>query len=185
MKNLRILLSVLLIFAVGFFASSIVVNAISETFPLAEDASVSRIVSVDVGDRIVGDFKISNMPTWRDSYTGDPTTYRYEFKIAKIANPVDEVVFEVDQQSQGSFDIACAYTGNYILRFNVGSGIGLGNAQATLNYNVIKPSSNDQSTSSKLEISPLIFTGIMACVFILVACGGYAFSKLRRKTQSA
>ena len=98
----------------------------SESFSLIESASVSRSAFANEGDRIVGNFTVSNIPTWTDAITGNSETVQYAFKISKIEGseqcPTDIVLYEVDQTEHASFDVICEYTGNYRFRFNVGSG---------------------------------------------------------------
>ena|SRR3989337_1999459 len=205
MSNMRILfLSILLVLSLSFSASVMLASAYSETFPLVESASVSRIVFANAGDRIVGDFTVSNVPSWNDHYTGNPTTVQYAFIIVKIEgteySSQDIEVFRATQTEHSSFDINCQWTGNYRLRFNVGSGVpgpyvglptkGIGDMKASLNYNVVAPSSNglpdEQSTSEPIEISPAILAGIVT--FIIIVLGGlgiYLFTRSRHKTQSA
>ncbi len=129
-------------------------NLHSESFPLFESASVSRSVFANEGDRLVGNFTVSNIPIWIDSTTGDAQTIQYSFKVSKIEGlekcPTDIVLYEVYQTKNASFDVSCEYTGDYRLRFNVGIGapdLGIGSMQATLNYDVIK-SSPEQANSS-------------------------------------
>ncbi len=136
---------------VGFVQAS---NLQSESFPLIESASVSRSVFATEGDRLVGNFSVSNIPIWIDSTTGDSQTIQYSFKVSKIEGlekcPTDIVLYEVYQTNNASFDVYCEYTGDYRLRFNVGIGasdLGIGNMQATLNYDVIKSSSEQPSNS--------------------------------------
>jgi hypothetical protein len=192
MKNSRIIVTALfLLIGVSFLTSIPFANAFSETFPLVQSASVSRIVSVDAGDRLVGDFTISNIPTWRDSYTGDPTTVQYAFRIAKIEgteySPMDVGVFEATQEEHSSFDITCEWTGNYILRFNVGSGnptTGIGNMKATLNYQVVKPTPTSPPISeSKPDEIPnwLIPTVLIALIFIIAIVAVYSVRRSKRK----
>ena len=120
----------------------------SESFSLVESASVSRSVFANEGDRIVGNFSVSNIPTWTDVNKGNSETVQYAFKVSKIEGsekcPTDIVLYEVDQTEHASFDVICEYTGNYRFRFNVGSGApdgGIGSMEATINYDVVKNSS--------------------------------------------
>jgi hypothetical protein len=143
-------LLLLAVFA-GFVQAS---NIHSESFPLIESASVSRSVFANEGDRLVGNFSVSNIPLWIDSTTGDSQTVQYSFKVSKIEGlekcPTDIVLYEVYQTKNASFDVYCEYTGDYRLRFNVGIGapdLGVGSMQAILNYDVIKSSSEQQANS--------------------------------------
>jgi hypothetical protein len=129
----------------GFVQASLIH---SESFPLVESASVSRSVFANEGDRLVGNFSVSNIPTWTDAITGNSETVQYAFKISKIEGsekcPTDIVLYEVDQTEHASFDVICEYTGEYRFRFNVGSGapdVGIGSMDATLNYDIVKNSS--------------------------------------------
>jgi hypothetical protein len=182
-----------LLLTVGLLTSISFVQASSETMPLVASASVSRTVYANQGDRIVGDFTVNNMPTWTDSYSGDPTTVQYTFKIAKLESPVDITVFEAKQQAQASFDVLCGQTGNYILRFNVGSApaSGLGNAQATLNYQVIAPtpiptSAPNQGNELFTGINTSYIVGLVTFVLIaVVVVGIYSLAKSKKqKTQT-
>ena len=132
----------------GFVQASLIH---SESFPLVESASVSRSVFVNEGDRLVGNFSVSNIPTWTDIITGNSETVQYAFKVSKIEGsikcPTDIVLYEVDQTEHASFDVICEYAGDYRFRFNVGSGapeVGIGSMEATLNYYVFKNSSEQQ-----------------------------------------
>jgi hypothetical protein len=123
----------------------------SESFPLVESASVSRSVFANEGDRLVGNFSVSNIPTWTDSITGNSETVQFAFKVSKIEGsekcPTDIVLYDVDQIGHASFDLVCEYTGDYRFRFNVGSGapdVGIGSMEATLNYDVVKISTEQQ-----------------------------------------
>jgi hypothetical protein len=136
----------------GFVKAS---NIHSESFPLVESASVSRSVFTNEGDRLVGNFTVTNIPTWIDSTTGNSQTIQYSFKVSKIEGlekcPTDIVLYEVYQTKNASFDVYCEYTGDYRLRFNVGIGspdLGIGSMKATLNYYVIKSSSEQQANSA-------------------------------------
>lgn len=163
MKNLRILaLSTFLILTASFFATISIAS--SETFSLLEASSVSRIVFANAGDRIVGNFTISNIPIfWNEPFTRNLRTVPYGFKITKIEDQFAEtVIYEEIQTKHSSFDVRCEYTGDYRLRFNVGGGnpaAGIGDMQATLNYEVVMPSSNsssasnDQSEAAEISIS--------------------------------
>jgi hypothetical protein len=138
----------LLTASAGFVQAS---NIDSESFPLVESASVSRSIFANEGDRLVGNFTVLNIPSWIDSITGNSETIQYAFKISKIEGsekcPTDIVLYEIYQTEHASFNLYCEYTGNYRLRFNVGSGaqdLGIGNMQATLNYDVVKNSSQQQ-----------------------------------------
>ena len=120
----------------------------SESFSLLESASVSRSVFANEGDRIVGNFTVSNIPIWTDAITGNSETVQYAFKLSKIEGseqcPTDIVLYEVDQAEHASFDVICEYTGNYRFRFNVGIGapdVGIGRMEATINYDVVQNSS--------------------------------------------
>lgn len=173
MKSKCVVLPLLIIFiGIIFLSSFSSIKATSETFPLVEQGSVSRVVYANQGDRIVGNFTIFNIPTWNDPYTGDPKTYGYAFKIAKVATPVDEVIYESNQQSHASFDVTCRRTGNYILRFNVGAGIGLGNAQATLNYQVVAPTPIPQEPTANplasIGTNPQLISLITIVVIIVI-----------------
>jgi hypothetical protein len=127
----------------------------SESFPLIESASVSRSVFANEGDRLVGNFTVSNIPLWIDTTTGNSETVQYAFKVSKIEGlekcPTDIVLYEVYQTENASFDVYCEYSGDYRLRFNVGIGdpdFGIGRMQATLNYDVIKNSSQQKADTS-------------------------------------
>jgi hypothetical protein len=171
---------------IGVFAITAAANVYSESFPLVESASVTRTVLASEGDRIVGNFTVSKIPTWTDSNTGNATTIQYAFKVSKIEGsekcPDDIVLYEVGQTEHASFDVYCPYTGDYRFRFNVGDGasdIGIGGMQATLNYEVIQNSSNyhpvenlPTSTSQpnvtppqfKIETTPPLFVGVAVCI---------------------
>ena len=132
----------------GFVQASLIH---SESFPLVESASVSRSVFANEGDRLVGNFSVSNIPTWTDVITGNSETVQYAFKVSKIEGsikcPTDIVLYEIDQTEHASFDVICEYTGDYRFRFNVGSGapdVGIGRMEATLNYDVVKNLSEQQ-----------------------------------------
>lgn len=120
----------------------------SESFSLVESASVSRSVFANEGDRLVGNFTVSNISTWTDIITGNLETVQYSFKVSKIEGseqcPTDIVLYEVDQTEHASFDVICEYTGDYRFRFNVGNGapdVGIESMGATINYEVVKNSS--------------------------------------------
>jgi hypothetical protein len=194
MKNKHIILLLLLLIGISLALVSSA-NAFSETFPLVESASVSRIVNANIGDRIVGDYTVSNIPTWIETYTGNPKTVQYEFKIAKVEgtynSPQDITVFEVAQTAHSSFDIICPYTGNYILRFNVGSGnpsvTGIGNARATLNYQVVKPTPipTPHSEPISLNLSSIqpqvwIYIGITAGIISIIILVIYSMRKPKK-----
>ncbi len=157
-----IALPFLFVFCIGLSGSIILANAYSETIRLVESASVSRIVFANGGDRIVGDFTISNIPsTWYEAFTGNERNVQYAFVIAKVEgtewSPQYENVLEIKQTAHSQFDAQCIKTGNYIIRFNVGSGapqIGIGNMRATLNYNVVNPQSNSQADSTDQSGTP-------------------------------
>ena len=117
----------------------------SESFYLVESSSVSRSVFANEGDRLVGNFTVSNIPSWTDAKTGNFETVQYAFKVSKIEGleqcPTDIVLYEADQKDHASFDVVCEYTGDYRFRFNVGTGapdLGIGSMAATLNYEVVK-----------------------------------------------
>ena len=129
----------------GFVQSS---QIHSESFSLVESASVSRSVFANEGDRLVGNFTVSNIQSWTDAITGNLETVQYAFKVSKIEGsekcPTDIILYEVDQTEHASFDVICEYTGNYRFRFNVGTGapdVGIGNMVAMINYDLVKNSS--------------------------------------------
>jgi hypothetical protein len=133
------------------FRATVTVHASSESFPLVESASVSRDVFANEGDHLVGNYTISNIPTWTDSNTGNPKTVEYTFKIAKSEGsekcPHETELYGAYQKEQASFDVYCEYTGSYRIRFNVGicnPTVGIGSMKATLNYDVVKSATGDQ-----------------------------------------
>ena len=141
----------------------------SESFPLVESASVTRSVFAAEGDRIVGNFSVSQIPTWTDSFTGNTETVQYGFKVSKIEGlekcPTDIVLYEVYQTNNASFDVLCEYTGDYRFRFNVGVGspdLGIGDMKATLNYIIVDNSSYQNQiktpapSHSELDITPYL-----------------------------
>ncbi len=133
----------------------------SESFSLVESASVSRSVFANEGDRLVGDFTVSNIPTWTDAKTGNSETVQYAFKVSKIEGleqcPTDIVLYEAYQKDHASFDVVCEYTGDYRFRFNVGTGapdLGIGSMAATLNYDVVKNYSYVRPVEKTPTLSP-------------------------------
>jgi hypothetical protein len=115
------------------------------------------------GDRLVGNFTISNIPIWTDAITKNSETVQYAFKVSKIEGsekcPTDIVLFEAYQTEHASFDVYCEYSGCYRLRFNGGSGaqdLGIGSMRATLNYDVIKNSSEKQVNISLPTPTPTV-----------------------------
>lgn len=177
----------------------------SESFSLVESASVSRSVFANEGDRLVGNFTVSNIPTWMDAITGNLETVQYAFKVSKIDGsekcPTDIVLYEVDQTEHASFDVHCEYSGYYRLRFNVGRGapdLGIGSMRATLNYDVIKNSSEQQANislptptltplpKSNVAISPspsIPETPSLTIPFlfvVIIVLAGFTFKKNRR-----
>jgi hypothetical protein len=194
----------LLILCVSTFATTATANAYSESFPLMESASVTKVIFANEGDRLVGNFTVSNIPTWIDSNNSELATVQYAFKVSKIEGseqcPTDIVLYEVDQTEHGSFDVFCGYTANYRFRFNVGIGdtaAGIGSMRATLNYNVVKNSSyerpiqtplvsdapsNQESPGSGIEtVSPLL---AVVVVFIVILILGVVFVVTRAKGLS-
>ena len=180
----------LLFFSAGFIQAE---QTHSESFPLVESASVTRSVFATEGDRIVGNFSVSDIPSWTDSATGNKETVQYAFKVSKIEGlekcPTDIVLYEVYQTNNASFDVICEYTGDYRFRFNVGVGApdsGIGNMKATLNYVVVENSSFQKPTetpnpfSSEIDITPslsatdspsLLFIGAATLIIISIAGG--------------
>ena len=201
MGKLQLSTAFFLLLCIGIFATTAAANAYSESFPLVESASVTRTVFASEGDRIVGNFAISNIPAWTDSNTGNATTIQYAFKVSKIEGsekcPDDIVLYEVDQTEHASFDVQCPYTGDYRFRFNVGNGAsdtGIGGMQATFNYEVIQNSSNYHPVENlptvtsqpsvtppqfKIETTPPLFVGIAVC--IVTSALGVVYVALRAK----
>ncbi len=193
----------LFILCVSVFATTATVKAYSESFPLVECASVSRSVYANEGDRIVGSFTVSNIPTWTDSNTGNPQTVQYAFKVSKIEGseqcPTDIVLYEVDQTEHASFDVYCEFAGDYRFRFNVGSGYlaeGVGSMGATLAYDVVKNSSyvprvesspksdgmlNQDPPPSITETVPVLLVGL--AFFIVIFVLGVVFAVTMVKGQ--
>ena len=191
----------LFILCVSVFATTDTAKAYSESFPLVESASVSRSVYANEGDRIVGNFTVSNIPTWTDSNTGNLQTVQYAFKVSKIEGseqcPTDIVLYEVDQTEHTSFDVYCEFAGDYRFRFNVGSGNlaeGVGNMGVTLTYDVIKNSSyvprvasspisesmlNQDPPPSRIETVPVLLGGL--AFFIVIFALGVVFAVTRAK----
>lgn len=184
------------------FGQSVQVH--TESFQLVESASVTRTVFINEGDRIVGNFTISNVPTWTDSSIKNTETVQYAFKISKIEGlekcPTDIVLYEVYQTSNATFDVYCEYTGDYRFRFNVGSGVpdlGIGSMEATLNYAIVenssiqKPTENPTPSASQSDmdtshpenevISPLL-AGVSALIVIFLL--GIVFAVTRAKSFS-
>lgn len=191
----------LLILCISAFATTATANAYSESFPLMESASVTRAVFANEGDRLVGNFSVSNIPTWTDSNTSDSVTVQYAFKVSKIEGseqcPTDIVLYEVDQTEHGSFDIFCEYTGNYRFRFNVGTSnpaTGIGSMGATLKYDVVKNSSYERpietppvsdapSTQepprSGIETVPPLLAGVAIFIAIFILVVVYAVTRAK------
>jgi hypothetical protein len=191
-----------LFFITGFVQAE---QIYSESFPLVESASVTRSVFAAEGDRIVGNFSVSNIPTWIDSSTGNTETVQYAFKVSKIEGlekcPTDIVLYEVYQTNNGSFDVLCEYTGDYRFRFNVGVGgpdLGIGSMEATLNYVVVEnssfqnpiktttPSIDPTSVDNSLAgtgITPSLFAGVGVLIVILVGCVVYAVARVKRVSR--
>jgi len=191
----------LLVFATGFVQAG---QTFSESFPLVESASVTRSVFAVEGNRIMGNFTVSNVPTWTDSSSGNPETVQYAFKVSKIEGlekcPTDIVLFEVYQTNHALFDVLCEYTGDYRFRFNVGTGapdLGVGSMMATLNYiivenssiqNTIEPSapaisqSNVDNSLSGTVFTPPLSAGIVALIVIFLI--GVVFVVIRAKRLS-
>jgi hypothetical protein len=186
----------------GFVQASLIY---SESFSLVESASVTRSVFANEGDRIVGNFSVSNIPTWTDAIKGNSETVQYAFKVSKIEGsekcPTDIVLYEVDQTEHASFDVYCEYSGYYRLRFNVGMGapaLGIGRMRATLNYDVIKNSSEQLANislptptltplpKSNVAISPspsIPETHSLTIPFlfvVIILLAGFTFKKNRR-----
>ena len=173
----------------------------SESFPLVESASVTRAVFANEGDRIVGNFTVSNVPTWTDSSTKNTETVQYAFKISKIEGlekcPTDIVLYEVYQTSHATFDVYCEYTGDYRFRFNVGAGapnLGIGDMEATLNYAIVEDSSikdptetpipsnnqsNFDSPHSETEFTSPLLAGLSALIFIFLVVAVYAVTRVK------
>jgi hypothetical protein len=171
-----------------------------------ESASVTRVVFANEGDRLVGNFTVSNIPTWIDSNNSDSVIVQYAFKVSKIEGseqcPTDIVLYEVTQTEHGSFDIFCEFTGDYRFRFNVGSGDsgGIGNMGATLKYDVIKNSTyihpiettpapegqlNQVPSTSGIETTPNVPEFSWFAILPLFAIMLYMAVKLRpRKSAS-
>jgi hypothetical protein len=192
----------LLIFFSGFVQAE---QTYSESFPLVESASVTRSVFAAEGDRIVGNFSVSDMPTWTDSSTGNKVTVQYAFKVSKIEGlekcPTDIVLYEVYQTNSGSFDVLCEFSGDYRFRFNVGVGppdLGIGSMKATLNYVVVENSSiqNPIKTSTpsldptsvdnslaRTGIAPSLLAGVGVLIVILVVCVVYAAARVKRVSR--
>lgn len=177
----------------------------SKSFSLVESASVTRSVFAAEGDRIVGNFTVSDIPTWTDSSTGNTETVQYAFKVSKIEGlekcPTDIVLYEVYQTNNGSFDVLCEYNGDYRFRFNVGVGtpdLGIGSMKATLNYVVVEnssiqnpiktstPSNDPTSVDNSLagtSITPSLLAGIGVLIVILVVCVVYAMARVKRVSR--
>ena len=173
----------------------------SESFPLVESASVTRAVFANEGDRIVGNFTVSNVPTWTDSSTKNTETVQYAFKISKIEGlekcPTDIVLYEVYQTSHAAFDVYCEYTGDYRFRFNVGAGdpnLRIGDMEATLNYAIVENSSikdptetpipsNNQSNldspPSETEFTSPLLAGLSALIVIFLVVAVYAVTRAK------
>ena len=172
-------ISVLLLVSFTGFVQSLQIH--SESFPLVESASVTRAVFAAEGDRIVGNFTVSNIPIWIDSSTGNPETVQYAFKISKIEGlekcPTDIVLYEAYQTSHDSFDVLCEYTGDYRFRFNVGSGapdLGIGDMEAILNCVIVKNSSiqNPIETPAPSNIQPSLDNSLSGTDFTLPLLAG-------------
>jgi hypothetical protein len=171
-------ISLLLLVSVSGFVQALQIY--SESFPLVESASVTRAVFADVGDRIVGNFTVSNVHSWVDSSTGNQETVQYAFKVSKIEGlekcPTDIVLYEAYQTNYDSFDVLCEYTGDYRFRFNVGSGapdLGIGNMEATLNYVIVKNSiQNPIKTPAPSNIQPSLDNSLSRTDFTLPLLAG-------------
>ena len=173
----------------------------SDSFPLVEAASVTRAVFANEGDRIVGNFTVSNIPTWSDSSTKSAETVQYAFKISKIEGlekcPTDIVLYEVYQTNHSSFDVYCEYTGDYRFRFNVGSGapdLGVGSMEAILNYVIIEKSSlpaptekptpfssqtNAEAPYSETAFTSPILAGVGTLIVIFLLGSVYAVTRVK------
>jgi len=163
MRKSQLRIALFLVLCVVILSEMVTVHASSESFPLVESASVSRDVFANEGELLVGNFTISNIPTWTDPSTGTPQTVVYEFKITEIGGPAncphETELYGAYLEENASFDLYCNYTGIYRLRFNVGSGnptTGIGNMSATLNYDVVSSSSVDLLNETPSPANPTV-----------------------------
>lgn len=172
-RTLLISLSVLLLLV----TINQVVYATSETFPLSPATPIIRNVELQKNDRFVGSFTIKNLQTWKNAW-GETQSLLVS---VTITDPKGQVVLSYTKTKGDSFDYTAFYSGVYTIRFSVGIGYmppsGIEYPQATLNYNVVKPSQSAPSTSGNLPnwLFPILIGGIISIVIVIITY--YAMSK--------
>jgi len=128
-------------------------NAFSETFPLSENIKIVRMAELQTGDRLVGSFTLSNIPVAKD-ILGNEITYKYS---VTIYDPNGQRIRQYEQTTSDSFDFTATTGGNYKIEFYIhlmGGELylhGLGNACATLRYDIVKASQTAQASDVHSE----------------------------------
>lgn len=187
MRNSLIpLVAMLLLVMVNFQLAAQVVDATtSETFPLALYTPIIRNVELQKNDHLVGDFTITNIPTWTN-IMGQVQGYSCS---VTIFDPNGQVVLRYTNTKGASFDYTAFYSGIYKIQFDVGSEYyppsGVGNPMATLNYSVLASSSFEPSFFGNLPLwLVLAITVCIGAIAIGITAGVYLTFK-RKSNASA
>jgi hypothetical protein len=115
------------------------VIATSETISLTPDLwqSITRNVELQMNDRLVGSFTVSNLQIWQNGF-GDNQTHSVS---VTVLDPKGQVVLSYASTAGDSFDYTAFYSGVYTIQFTCGFEYsppsGIENPEITLNYNVV------------------------------------------------
>ena len=155
MKNKHIILSVLfLLIGINLLVSVSYANAFSETIPLAKWTSIVRMVELQKGDQIAGDFTFSGIPL-RQGILGGASTWGYRITLYE---PSGNKAMEYQQTDHQSFSYTASQSGNYKFEFYVGygpkgqtGGDDFSNARVSLSYDITKASTNPINSNTVSE----------------------------------
>jgi hypothetical protein len=153
-----------------------VVHATSETFPLTLYTPIVRNVELQKNDRLVGEFTITNIPKWTNVWG------QQEYScLVMIIDPIGQILLMYTRTKSDSFNFTASSSGVYRIQFQVESDFlppsGLGNPLASINYDVVSPS------SPSLRIDPIFLAAIIVAATLIPIGSALAIVFSRRKSR--
>lgn len=158
------------------FLPQVVHATTSETFQLALYTPIIRNVELQKNDRLVGEFTITNIPKWTNVWGQQ----EYSCSVI-IIDPIGQIFLMYTRTKGDSFNFTASYSGVYRIEFHVGSDFlppsGLGNPVATINYDIVSPS------SPLLGIDPFLFIAIIVVATLILIGAALAIVFSRKKSR--
>jgi hypothetical protein len=136
------------------------VIATSETISLTPDLwqSITRNVELQMNDRLVGSFTVSNLQIWQNGLGQNQTLS----VSVKVLDPNGQIVLSYSNTKGDSFDYTAFYSGVYTIEIGCGYEYfppsGIPNPQITLNYSVVSSTASLKpigAISETFSLSPM------------------------------